>query len=414
MKSMFIFFVVILFSTCSSQSLPHAIKMTPVGDLALQSSKVLVPEKYKGEISENLFLSLPYGYSAKIFHAGGLSKPRFFAWSPESVLHVADKSRGEIIALPDKDYDGVADRAIVVASGFRKPHDLKFYNGAMYVAEETQVSKCIDTDGDGMYEQRSTFITMVTGGQQGGGGHDTRTIVFDPVKKKMYLSIGSLCNACREDSRAIIEEWNDDGTGRRVFATGCRNAIGMAMHNGKLWATNNGIDWQGDDIPPEWIDIVRDGGFYGYPYAYAHGVWVNFTQAGGFADLLPITASDSAKVRSMMQPAALVQAHSAPMAIEFSNPSFPMQFRNGAFVAYRGSWNRSEATGFKVVYLDFDNERDTTANSVADFVGGFLRGTSGRSAWGRPVGLETDTRGNLYISSDDITECIIVVSSVKK
>ena len=343
-----------------------------------------------------------------------MSKPRFFAWSPDSILHVADKSRGEIIALPDENHDGVADKAIVAASGFRKPHDLKFYNGAMYVAEETQVTKCIDTNGDGIFEKRSGFITMVTGGQQGGGGHDTRTIVFDSLKKKMYLSIGSLCNACREDSRAIVEEWNDDGTGRRVFATGCRNAIGMTMRNGKLWATNNGFDWQGDDIPPEWIDIVRDGGFYGYPYGFAHGMWVDFTKPGGYGALLPLTATDSVNVRSMIQPAALVQAHSAPMAIEFANSSFPPQFRNGAFVAYRGSWNRNEATGFKVVYLDFENAADTTANSVTDFVGGFLTGSSGRSAWGRPVGLETDMRGNLYISSDDITECIIVVSPVKK
>jgi glucose/arabinose dehydrogenase len=341
-----------------------------------------------------------------------LKKPRFFAWSPDSVLHIANKNSGEIIALPDKNFDGVADNAVVVASGFSKSHDVKFYNGAMYVAEETRVTKCIDKDSDGIYETKSTFITMVTGGQQGGGGHDTRTIVFDPVKKKMYLSIGSLCNVCREDSRAIIEEWNDDGTGRRVFATGTRNAIGMTMHNGKLWANNNGFDWQGDDIPPEWIDIVRDGGFYGYPYAYAHGIWVNFNANGQYQALLPMTKEDSAKVESMVQPAALIQAHSAPMALEFSHSSFPERYRNGAFTALRGSWNRTHATGFKIVYLDFDNSEDTTANFVADFVRGFLTDSVSKSVWGRPVGVETDTRGNLYISSDDKTECIIIISPV--
>lgn len=411
------FLVILIFGTlfvanCSSQSLPPSVIMTPVGDLAVQAMTVTVPAKFKGKIQENLSLSVPPGYTAKVFHVGGLSKPRFFAWSPDSVLHVADKSLGNIIALPDKNHDGVADTMIVAASGFSKSHDVKFYNGAMYVAEETRVTKCVDTDGDGVYETKSTFMTMVTGGQQGGGGHDTRTIVFDPVKKKMYLSIGSLCNACREESRAIIEEWNDDGTGRRVFATGCRNAVGMTLHNGKLWANNNGFDWQGDDVPPEWIDIVRDGGFYGYPYAYAHGVWVDFTKQGGYGGLLPLTAADSAKVLSMVQPAALVQAHSAPMAIEFSNHSFPPQFRNGAFVAYRGSWNRTYATGFKIVYLGFDNPGDTVASFVADFARGFLTDSVAKSAWGRPVGLETDTRGNLYIGSDDINECIIIVSPV--
>ncbi len=409
MKKLF-FACLIFFTNCSSQPLPSSVKMTPIVDLALQSSKVIVPQKYKGKISDNLSLSIPVGYTAKIFHVGGLSKPRFFAWSPDSILHVADKNGGTIIALPDKNHDGVADTAIVVATGFSKSHDLKFYNGAMYVAEETRITKCIDLNGDGIYETKSTFITMVAGGQQGGGGHDTRTIVFDPVKKKMYLSIGSLCNACREEHRAIIEEWNDDGTGRKVFATGCRNAIGMTLHNGKLWANNNGFDWQGDDIPPEWIDIVRDGGFYGYPYAYAHGVWANFDANGEYQSLLPLNANDSAKVKSMIQPAALIQAHSAPMAIEFSNASFPQKFRYGAFVAFRGSWNRTYATGFKIVYLDFDNENDTTANYVADFVRGFLTDSVSKTAWGRPVGVETDSRGNLYISSDDLTECIIIVS----
>ena len=105
-----------------------------------------------------------------------------------------------------------------------------------------------------------------------------------------------------------------------------------------------------------------------------------------------------------------MQAHSAPMAIEFSNSSFPQKFRNGAFVAYRGSWNRTYATGFKIVYMDFDNEHDTTANYVADFVRGFLTDSVSKSAWGRPVGLETDTRGNLYIGSDDITQFIAIIS----
>lgn len=400
----------LLFTNCSSQPLPSSVKMTPIADLGLQSSNVIVPQKYKGKISDKLMLNIPPGYVAKVFHTGGLSKPRFFAWSPDSVLHVADKNAGTIIALPDKNYDGVADTAIIVASGFSKSHDMKFYKGALYVAEETRVTKCSDADGDGIYEKRSTFITMVTGGQQGGGGHDTRTMVFDPAKKKMYLSIGSLCNVCREESRAIIEEWNDDGTGRKVFASGCRNAIGMTMHNGRLWANNNGFDWQGDDIPPEWIDIVRDGGFYGYPYAYAHGVWVNFDANGQYRSLLPLNAKDSANVRSMVQPAALIQAHSAPMALEFANPSFPQKFRNGAFTALRGSWNRSVATGFKIVYLDFSDADDTTANYVADFVSGFLADPVSKSVWGRPVGVETDTRGNLYIGSDDITRCIIIVS----
>ncbi len=405
---------VTLVSSCDSQSGPVTVKMTPVKQIQLHTAAVVVPEKFRGKIAGNLSLNVPDGYTAKIFYAGQLSKPRFFVWGPDSVLYVANKYSGEVIALPDRDHDGVADTAIIAASGFHKSHDVKFYRGAMYVAEEQRIIKCTDTNGDGIYETKSVFIdNIVKGGRQGGGGHDTRTIVFDPEKKKMYLSIGSLYNAGREENRALIEEWNDDGTGRRVFATGIRNAVGMTMHNGRLWADNNGFDWQGDDVPPEWIDIVRDGGFYGYPYAYGAGVWVDFSVNSDYRSLLPVTHRDSSLVRSMVQPAALIQAHSAPMAIEFSNQSFPKQFRSGAFVALRGSWNRTEATGFKVVFLDFQNERDTTAQSVSDVVSGFLTDPNKKSPWGRPVGLETDARGNLYIGSDDITQCIIIVSAVR-
>lgn len=389
--------------------------MTPVKKIKLVPVRLVVPLQFKDKIQENHMLNIPEGYSARVFYTGRLDKPRFFAWGPDSVLYVANKTSGEIIALPDKNHDGIADTAIVAASGFHLSHDLTFYNGAMYVAEERRIMKCTDENNDGIYETKKIFIDdIAAGARQPGGGHDTRTIVFDPEKKKMYLSIGSSCNVCREDHRALIEEYNDDGTGRRPFATGIRNAVGMTLHNGRLWAVNNGSDWQGDNIPPEWIDIVRDGGFYGHPFAYANGVYFNFLAHKEYTDLLPLTQEDSILVRSMVQPAALVQAHSAPMAIEFSNSSFPPQFRDGAFIAFRGSWNRSFPTGYKIVFLKFRTSQDTTAEYVTDVVTGFQPTESSSKAfvWGRPVGLATDLRGNLYIGSDDITQFIAIISPV--
>lgn len=392
--------------------LPASVRMTPVHSIPLHSSPVLVAEKFKGKISPNHSLNIPEGYSVQVFHIGGLSKPRFFAWGPESVLYVANKHSGEIIALPDKNYDGIADTAIVAASGFRKPHDVKFYNNAMYVADETQIFKCEDRNNDGIYETKKVFIDNIAAGRST-GGHDTRTIVFDPQKKKLYLSIGSQCNVCREEHRAVIEQYNDDGTDGRIFAAGIRNAVGMTFFNGRLWAANNGFDWQGDDIPPEWIDVVRDGGFYGYPYAYAHGVWVDFSANKQYQDLLPLTKKDKEKVQSMVQPAALVQAHSAPMAIEFSNASFPKNFQQGAFAVFRGSWNRSVPTGYKIVFLSMNSPQDTVFTSVSDCITGFHDGSARRTLWGRPVGLETDARGNLYFGSDEITEAIFILRPKK-
>ncbi len=398
-----------------SHPLPGSTWLTPRRDVGLQQQPVEVPPQFRAFVGANRTVNIPQGSSAKIFYAGSLlQKPRFFAWSPDSVLHVADVDAGLILALPDRNRDGVADTARVVARGVFA-HDIKFYNGALFAAEERRVLRLTDGDRDGVYEGRSVFIDNIAeGATQPGGGHRTRTIVFDPARRKLYLSIGSLCNVCREDFRAIIEEWNDDGTGRRTFASGVRNAVGMALHprTGRLWATNNGSDWQGNDIPPEWIDIVRDGGFYGYPFAHSFQTYFNFT--AGSADyraLLPLTARDSAQVRKMVPPAALITAHSAPMAIEFSNASFPREFRRGAFVALRGSWNRQPLTGYKVVYVDFDNDQDTTANTVSDVVTGFLTDSLRGTRWARPVGLETDSRGNLYVGSDDITRFVMIIST---
>jgi len=413
MKTYLIISLSVMVLYCTAQQLPPGVKTTPVKKIKLVAVKLIVPEQFKGKVRDDRVLNIPEGYTAKVFYAGRLDKPRFFAWGPDSVLYVANKNSGEILALPDRNHDGVADTAIVAASGFHLSHDLQFYNGAMYVAEERRIMKCTDTNHDGMYETKQVFIdSIASGARQPGGGHDTRTIVFDPSRKKMYLSIGSSCNVCREDHRAMIEEYNDDGTGRRPYATGIRNAVGMTLHNGKLWADNNGSDWEGDNIPPEWIDIVRDGGFYGHPFAYGDGIYFDFNAHKEYHDLLPITGEDSARVRSIVHPAALIQAHSAPMAIEFANSSFPPQFRGGAFVVLRGSWNRSTPTGYKVIFLKFNNANDTTAQYVADVITGFqpTETSPQNTIWGRPVGIATDLRGNLYLGSDDITQFIAIIS----
>jgi glucose/arabinose dehydrogenase len=396
--------------------------LTPNRGLTLQSASVQVPSQFRGSVGDNFTVNIPQGWTVRIFYAGRLlNKPRFMAWSPDSVLHIADVNAGHILALPDRNRDGIADTAIVAASGVFA-HDVRFAYGAMYATEERRVVRFTDNNRDGIYETRSNLIENIAeGAMQPGGGHRTRTIVLDTRQNKLYLSIGSLCNVCREDFRAIIEEWDisNDGTrasNRRIFASGVRNAVGMALHprTGKLWATNNGSDWQGNDIPPEWIDIVRPGGFYGYPFAHSYQMLFDFNAGtGDYRALLPITAADSARIRTMQPPAALITAHSAPMAIDFPPPSFPAEFRNGAFVALRGSWNRQPLTGYKVVHIDFDNDADTTANTVADVVTGFLTDANLGLRWARPVGVATDTRGNLYVGSDDITRFVMIVSPAR-
>ncbi len=402
-----------LFTLSSVIAFAQSAQLTPVSNIGLYTATVEVPAKYVDAFPEGRTLSVQSNYKVSVFHTGGMSKPRFMAFSPAGVLHVSDMNAGKVWALPDADKDGVADTMITAASGFSGNHDVTFYKGAMYVSETTRIWKCTDENGDGIYETKTIFISDIGNNQT--GGHVTRTVVFDSINQKVYVSVGSSCNVCREDNRAIIEQYNDDGTGRRVFATGIRNAVGMTLHpvTNRLWANNNGSDLQGNEIPPEWIDIVRDGGFYGHPFAYGDGVWFDFNANSSYKELLPVTAVDSARVATMVKPAALIRAHSAPMAIEFLNSTFGADLQYGFLTALRGSWNTTSPNdfrGYKVIYGHLSSEQDTTVDYVADFCSGFLTDSINRIYWGRPVGIAIDNEGKVYISSDESSKVILVLT----
>ncbi|MDQ3047998.1 MAG: PQQ-dependent sugar dehydrogenase [Bacteroidota bacterium] len=382
--------------------------LTPVIQVKLIPTELKVPSKFKSFLPGSYSVNIPEGYEAQIFCAGGFSKPRFMDWSPDSVLHVICMNSGDVIAMPDKNHDHIADTSIVVAKN-AYGHDLEFYKNDLYVAEEMKVEKLSDLDKDGFYETRVVFIdSILPGKQRPPGGHTSRTIVFDDKNQKVYLSVGSLCNVCRETHRAVIYEYDINGKNKKIFASGTRNCVGMTLNpsTNKLWATNNGSDHQGNEIPPEWVDVIEKDGFYGYPFAYGYRHFFDFNLGEDYKLLLPITSTDSALVNKMKAPEALLQSHSAPMAIDFSNSSFKKNYRSGAFIAYRGSWDREPATGYKAVFLHFDKDQQVTG--VSDFLTGFLH--EGGTPWARPVGIETDLRGNLFLGSDNINEFILIVS----
>jgi glucose/arabinose dehydrogenase len=402
-----------VFYSCWFYGQIGSINLTPEISLNLEAVQIEVPLKYSTQFPSNRIIYLPNGFKARLFYTSSIfSKPRFMSFSPKGVLHIADYNTGNVIAMPDYDDDGVADTGIIVANGLGNIHDVKFFNGAMYVTQERKVFKCVDANDDGFFEDITTFIdTIAEGATQPGGGHRTRTIIFDSLNSKIYLSIGSYCNVCRETYRAIIEEYNIDGSGKRIFATGVRNAVGMALHpkSNRLWANNNGSDNQGNGIPPEWVDLVRDGGFYGYPFAHSNQVWFDFNKGNDYMALKPITEADSNLVSSMKEPAGLIQAHSAPMAMQFLNESMPSLLKNGFLMALRGSWNSSIFHGYKIVYMDLSDENDTTVNYVADFCSGFLTDSLNGVRWARPVGLALDGNGNIYVGSDDINRFVIQI-----
>jgi glucose/arabinose dehydrogenase len=206
----------------------------------------------------------------------------------------------------------------------------------------------------------------------------------------MVVSVGSSCNVCVEDDprrAAVLIYTGADAKGERVFARGLRNAVGLAVHpiTGELWATNNGRDLMGDDLPPEAIYIVRDGLDYGWPRCH-NGTIVDPDHGGADA------------CQGVAVPVVNMQAHSAPLGLAFyTGTAFPPAYRGDLFIAFHGSWNRSEPTGYEVVRLPLDGNRPR--GPLEDFATGWLDAAR-RTASGRPVGLAVGPDGALYVSDD--------------
>jgi glucose/arabinose dehydrogenase len=300
-------------------------------------------------------------------------------------------SAGKIIALPDRDRDGVADEIATWAEGLSSPHGLAFKDGYLYVAETTRVVRF----KHGPAGERQGAPEVVVPDLPGSGGHRTRTIGFG-ADGKLYLAVGSSCNVCEEadQRRAAISIYNPDGSGGRIFMAGLRNAVGFVWRPGtsELWASNNGRDNLGDDVPPEGVWRVRDGGNAGWPNCYV---------GPNGRDLLPDPQYGKPDVcRSADQPATTFQAHTAPLGLRFyDGGSFPEGLRGDLFVALHGSWNRSVPVGYKVVRIPFANGQPGQAE---DFATGWMADAGNRgSVWGRPVDLLVAPDGALLVSDDD-------------
>ncbi|MCC6178125.1 MAG: sorbosone dehydrogenase family protein [Chloroflexi bacterium] len=325
-------------------------------------------------------LQLPPGFQIGLF-AANLDGVRFMTVGPSGDMYASLMSQGEIVRLPDRNGDGVADDTVVVAEGLNNPHGLAFHDGALYVGETNQVSRLWDDDGDGVFDRHEHLADLPAN-----GGHSTRTVGFGP-DGMLYVSIGSSCNVCneRDARRATIMQFKPDGSDGRVYARGLRNAVGFVFNptTGDLYATNNGRDQLGDNVPPETVNIVHDGDDFGWPRCINGATPDPQFGTPGACD-------------GVSRPAVEMQAHSAPLGLAFYEGSqFPQGYQGDLFVAFHGSWNRSIPTGYKVVRLRMQDGRPT--GEVQDFVTGWLQGTR---AWGRPVDVISAPDGALLISDD--------------
>jgi len=328
-------------------------------------------------------LTVPPGFAIDVF-ADKVGSVRFMAIDPAGTLLVSEPSAGRVLALPDKNADGKADSVQTVVTGLDQPHGLAFHDGVLYIAETSRVQR-FAYDPAAMKATQPALLARLPSG----GGHWTRTVVFGP-DGRMYVSVGSSCNVCRESDkrRAAILRFNADGSGEQLFSTGLRNAVGLAIHpaTGALWATVNERDWRGDDLPPDYVTEVREGSVHGWPDCVT-------VRGRPQADT---SFAKGAACDKVAPPSVEIQAHSAPIGLAFyTGTQFPEEYRGSLFVAYRGSWNRTLPTGYKIVRIRFRDGQPTGSPLVEDFATGWLEGTS---AWGRPVDLVVGRDGALYLS----------------
>lgn len=338
---------------------------------------------------------LPQGYVVHVF-ASSLGSARDLQFTPSGTLLVSDPKSGEVIALPDKDNNGVADIKKKILSGKNRPHGISFYDGKLYVAEVDKVVKYNWDESKLVATLDKTLFSLPSN-----GNHNNRSITFDNTGK-MYISVGSTCDVCIEESNlsAKVLISDKDGKEPKVFASGLRNApfITINSNSQELWGTEMGRDNLGDNIPPDEINIIKEGKNYGWPNC--------------FGDKIHDTLFDNRQsnpCNSTETPTYQIPAHSAPLGLTFiSSTQFPEDWQGDLLVAYHGSWNSSVPTGYKVVRLITKENKVVKAE---DFLTGFLPKSAKNgpsSAYGRPVDLTFDTSGNLYLSDDKAGSVYII------
>jgi glucose/arabinose dehydrogenase len=354
-------------------------------------SRLLAPDANGADKSPQAVtfpLKLPHGFTISIF-AKGLASPRVLAQDPGGTLLASIPGQDRVVALPDKNQDGVVDAVVPVAQNLNRPHGLIFRKNGdktrLYIAEVEQLAVYDYDEKNFKATNKKKILDLPTGGR-----HWTRTMVFLP-DGRLLISVGSSCDTCVEkDWRcAKVLVANPDGSNLKVFASGLRNAVFLALHplTKQVWTTEMGRDFLGDDLPPDEINILQEGKDYGWPYCYGKQIHDSqFDPKGAKKDFCKQTVPSHIDL----------QAHSAPLGLAFfPEEGWPQEYRHNLLVAFHGSWNRSVPTGYKVVRLKLDDKGNYLG--VEDFITGWL---TPKGALGRPVDLVIKNNGEIYITDD--------------
>jgi glucose/arabinose dehydrogenase len=328
-------------------------------------------------------LRLPAGFGIEEW-ATGFEKPRFMLAGPSGEILLSDSVENGSVYVLTK--NGKEKKKIL--TGLGRPYGLALWKNYLYVAEATSLKR-YPYDAKAMTAGAGSEVVSM---KDYGKGHWTRTVLFDPKGTKMYLTIGSGSNvdAGEPKDRAAINRFNPDGSGHEIFASGLRNVIGLRWLPGttRLFAATQERDLLGDDLVPDYFTEVKQGAFYGWPFAYI-GPNEDPRRKGEAPEL----------VKKTVTPDVPLGAHVAVLDfIFYTGKQFPAKYQGGVLLAQHGSWNRSQRVGYNVVYLPFQNGKPT--GQVEEFLTGWMMDPSKREVWGRPVGLLQMSDGSILITDD--------------
>lgn len=335
------------------------------------------------------------GFKVELY-ASGLPGPREIRRAPNGDLFVADSTKGRIEVFRGITADGKAKQTGVFATGLKNNFGIAFYPIGkdpkwMYVANTSSVVRYPYHTGD---LQASGEAETIIPELPANGGHWTRDLAFSPDGTRLFVSVGSNSNVDdpdthpREHNRANILEFTPEGKFVKIYAAGIRNPVGIAVNpaTGQLWCSVNERDNLGDNLVPDYITSVREGGFYGWPWYYM----------GDHQD--PRLAGKHPELKDkVLVPDVLLQPHNASLQLAFyEGKQFPKEYRGDIFAAEHGSWNKAKRAGYEVVRVPLSNGKAN--GEYEDFVTGFV--TPEGNVWGRPVGVAVASDGSLMVTDD--------------
>jgi glucose/arabinose dehydrogenase len=348
---------------------------------------VLRPEQRSPSEERIRSLKLTPGFQINVF-AKELKNARMLAVHKEHV-YLTRREQDDVLKLVDANLDGVAEQQVTVAQGLDGVHGIAVFEPYVYLATNTTVYRAA-LQADGTLGTPEPIIRDLPAG----GQHPNRTLAVGP-DQKLYITVGSPCDACPIDNPeyATVLRAALDGTSREIVAKGLRNTIGFGWHpvTGELWGLDHGSDFRGDDVPPEELNRIEAGKDYGWPYCYGNRQIDPIIQD-------PPMATKEAYCAPTTPPVLTSQAHEAPIGFAFYTAAqFPEAYRNSAFVAFRGSWNRIPATGYRIARVVFEAGQPAR---IEDFVSGFLI-ENGTAQFGRLAGLTVHQDGSLLFTDDE-------------